>query len=174
MPPPVSTGTFTFAAGQTYSNAVTMDLSTTGATGGTVAAKRRLIRRVYYISDVNALSSRDIQLNGVQAPVTLVENVEQMQIEYAVASLTSKGTAEIFTTTPTTAQLPFVVGARLWIISRSADTSNSSSAAVSFEIGDFTGANAIAYVAATTNPKRRIYSTYIPLTTPKSRLEGKL
>ncbi|HJV63152.1 MAG TPA: PilW family protein [Albitalea sp.] len=142
------------------------------ACNGTLAAKRKLIRRIYYISTDNKLNYMDVQASGAQTPVTLVENVEQMQIEYAVATATSSGTAQSFTSTPTSADWPNVVGARIWILARSTDASTTAGAATSFEMGDYTGTNAVAFSAAATNPKRRVYSTYVPFTTPKSAKEA--
>lgn len=146
-------------------------LQSVACDGSTTALKRKLIRRIYYVSAANALTYVDIQLSGFQAPVTLVENIEQMQIDYAIASSTSAGTAQTFSPSPTAAQWPLVVGARVSVLARSTDSSSSAASAVSFQMGEFTGSNAVSFAAATTNPKRRVYATYIPFTTPKSRME---
>lgn len=135
-----------------------------------VATKRRLVRRIYYIDTDDALKSIDITLSGATTPTVLAENIEQMQIEYAVGTGSSIGSAQTFTSTPTAADWPNVVGARVSIIAKSSD-STSNVPATSFEIGDYTGANRISYAAATVAPKRRVYTTYIPFVTPKSRVE---
>ena len=65
------------------------------------------------------LSNVDITPAGVPGPVALVENIEQMQIEYAV-DVDGDGTPDAFTATP--ADWSLVIGARLWLLARSAST----------------------------------------------------
>lgn len=143
-------------------------LSKTCAT--TVATKRRMVRRIYYIDTDDALKSIDISLSGASTPTVLAENIEQMQIQYAVGTATSVGSAQTFTSTPATADWPNVVGVRVSIIAKSSDSAPNVPA-TSFEIGDYTGADKITYAAATSAPKRRVYTSYIPFVTPKSRAE---
>lgn len=135
------------------------------------AVKRRLVRRIFYVDASNALASVDLRLDGAQAPVRLVENVEQLQIEYGLDT-NGDGTADAFTSAPTAAQWPQAIGARVWLVARSASPSKNASNAASFEIGDFTGVDAVTVDAAARNLKRRVYSSYIAFQTPKARLES--
>ena len=145
------------------------------ACGATNSVKRKLIRRIYYVDqNENALKSIDLNLGGAQPADTLVENIEQMQIEYAIAAATSAGTAQTFSSAPTATDWPNVVGARVWVVARSTDLTRSAAAASNFVVGDFDGSDAahtLTFAAATTNPKRRVYSAYIPFNTPKIRVE---
>jgi type IV pilus assembly protein PilW len=143
----------------------------TNACDGTKVLKRKLIRRLYYVTTGDVLASVDVRLDGVQAPVALVDNIEQMQLEYAVDT-DGDGTADSFTSTPTAAQWPQTLGVRIWVLARSSESSKNTKGAVKFEMGDLKGADAVAFVAnATANPKRRVYSSYISFATPKARLE---
>lgn len=140
----------------------------TKACDGTRAPKRKLVRRIYYISTANALSYQDIPLTGaLPAPVVLVENIEQMQIEYAVDS-TGDGTPDTFDASP--ADWTQVIGARLWLLARSSDPSQNTKNAASFVLGADTTVSVTANASG--NPKRRVYSTYIPFVTPKARRES--
>ena len=137
----------------------------TKACDGTKAPKRKLIRRIYYISVSDVLSYVDITTGGALAPVAVVENIEQMQIEYAVDS-DGDGTPDSFSPTP--ADWSQVVGARVWLLARSSSTSANTSSALTFQMSDTT----VDVPAAGRNYKRRVYSTYIPFVTPKSRRES--
>jgi len=137
----------------------------TKACDGTRAPKRRLVRRFYYISTDNVLSSVDITPNGTLPPVALVENIEQMQIEYAV-DVDGDGTPDAFSPTP--ADWSLVVGARFWLLARSTTTSRNGSAALTFEMSD----TRFDVPETTVNFKRRVYSTYVAFLTPKSRRES--
>lgn len=143
----------------------------TSACNGTKAPKRKLVRRFYYIDGTDdSLKSVDMTLAGAATPVTLVENIEQMQIEYGIATATSNGTPQVFTSTPAAADWGNVVGVRVWLLAKSSDATTGVPA-TTFEMGDYTGGNAISYAAATTAAKRRAYTTYIPFMTPKFRVE---
>jgi type IV pilus assembly protein PilW len=146
----------------------TFNLQTKACDGATYAGKRKLIRRIYYVDPDDVLSYIDIRPDGAQDPVQLVDNIEQMQIEYGIASADSAGTPVSFSVAPTAAELPFVVGARIWLLARSSVASKSTSAAMTFHLSD----TDVDVPAATTNLKRRVYSTYVPFVTPKSRREA--
>jgi type IV pilus assembly protein PilW len=137
----------------------------TRACDGTKAEKRKLIRRVYYISTADVLSYVDITLAGVAAPVPLVENIEQMQLEFAVDA-NSDGTPDSFEVTP--ADWTGTIGLRLWLLARSAEPSSQAGKALTIRISDTT----VDVPSAASNYKRRVYNTYIPFTTPKSRRES--
>lgn len=139
----------------------------TKACDGTKATKRKLIRRIYYISSTDVLSYRDITLAGALDPVPVVENIEQMQIEYALDA-DDDGTPDSFTATPAATDWPKVIGVRAWLLARSSETSANVKNAATFQMSDTT----VDVPAATANFKRRVYSTYIPFMTPKSRRES--
>ena len=145
-------------------NAATFTLQTK-ACDGTRATKRKLIRRFFYIDTADVLSYVDITPVGLTAPVAVVENIEQMQIEYAVDT-NSVGSPESFTPTP--ADWSLVIGVRVWLLARSTDTSPNAKNASTFQMSDTT----VDVPAASANLKRRVYSTYIPFVTPKSRRES--
>lgn len=146
---------------------------------GTPAPKRKLVRRIYYVSAANELSYQDIPLSGaLPKPVVLVENIEQMQIEYAFdTSAPPDGTPDVFAPAPNWLPAPppntdwtQVIGVRIWLLARSSDPSQNTKNAASFVLGADTtvpvAANAVG------NPKRRVYSTYISFVTPKARRES--
>jgi type IV pilus assembly protein PilW len=157
-----STTPFVLAAG----GVATPFVLQTKACDGTKAPKRKLIRRIYYISTDDILSYVDITLGGASTPVGVVENIEQLQIEYAVDS-TGDGTADSFSSTP--ADWSQVIGARVWLLARSSSPSKNTNSALSFPMGDTTFT---VTANANGNQKRRVYSTYIPFVTPKSRRES--
>jgi type IV pilus assembly protein PilW len=137
----------------------------TRACDGTKAEIRKLIRRTYYVSTADVLSYVDVTPLGAQPEVKLIENVEQMQIEYAVDT-DSDGTPDEFKTAP--ADWSQVIGLRVWVLARSTDTSTNTKNALTIQMSD----TKIDIAAAAANFKRRVYSTYIPFTTPKSRRES--
>jgi type IV pilus assembly protein PilW len=159
---------FVLAAGGSGSPAGTFNMQNKECDGATFAPKRKLIRRIYYVSADEVLSYIDIRSDGVQDPVQLAENIEQMQIEYGIASADSAGTPVSFTAMPTAAELPFIVGARVWLLARSTVASRNTKNALTFEMSDKT----VEILAASSNQKRRVYNTYIPFVTPKSRREA--
>jgi type IV pilus assembly protein PilW len=142
------------------------------------AEKRRLIRRIYFINASEQLQSMDITPAGAQAPVTLVEGIEQMQIEYAIDG-DLDGSADSYNSAPAAADWPNVVGIRLWLLAKSTETSRNAAAAMTFTMGDcvFTSVNGLCNTTPGTPPttqqlKRRVYSTSIIFTSPKLRRES--
>jgi type IV pilus assembly protein PilW len=136
----------------------------TKACDGTTATKRKLIRRIFFVSDTDVLSYVDITLNGAMSAVPVVENIEQMQIVYAIDA-DNDGTPDSFTPTP--ADWSQVIGARVWLLARSSDKSSNASSERTYQMSD----TIYTVPAAAANFKRRVYSTYIPFMTPKSRRE---
>ena len=136
----------------------------TRACDGTLASKRRFIRRFFYVDAADVLNYVDITPSGPSAPVPIVENIEQMQVEYGIDA-DGDGTPERFA--PTTPDWTQVIGARVWLLARSADPSGNTSAAARFEMSD----TVVDIAAAARLPKRRVYTTFIPFVTPKSRRE---
>ena len=134
---------------------------------GVFAPKRKLVRRIYFISTANELRYQDISLSGAGDSGVLVENIEQMQIEYAVDS-TNDGTPDTFEASP--ADWRQVIGARIWLLARSGDPSQNTKNATDFVLGSDTTVSITA--SASGNPKRRAYSTYISFVTPKARRES--
>ncbi|MDT3678179.1 MAG: PilW family protein [Burkholderiaceae bacterium] len=134
------------------------------------AAKRKLIRRAYFVSAADVLSYVDLGLAGPSAAVPLVEDVEQLQFSYAFDA-DGDGTAECFASTLAGcvgAEWPQVVGVRVWVLSRSESTSRNAAAAMQFVMDDTT---IDVPASASGNLKRRVYTTYVPFVTPKSRRE---
>lgn len=128
------------------------------------AEKRRLVRRIYYVSTDDVLSYINLELAGATAPIALVENIEQLQLEYGVDS-DDDGTVDSFSSTP--GDWSKVIGVRAWVLARSATPSKNSAEAVTYTMGDTT----VAIPAAASNLKRRVHSSYFPLNTPKLRNE---
>ncbi|MGO4393151.1 PilW family protein [Variovorax sp. M-6] len=146
---------------------------------GTAAPKRKLIRRIYYVSAANALSYQEIPISGaLPDPVVLVENIEQLQIEYAFDTSTPPdGTPDVFAPAligspapPPHTEWTQVIGVRIWLLARSSDPSQNTRNAASFVLGADTTVSVAANAAG--NPKRRVYSTYISFVTPKARRES--
>lgn len=137
----------------------------TKACDGAVVDKRKLIRRFFFVDPSEVLSYVDVTPAGMTAPVPIVENIEQMQIEYA---LDPDGDGSPNSFTPTPADWTQAIGVRVWLLSRSANASANTKNASTFELSDTT----VDVPAAGSNFKRRAYTTYIPFVTPKSRRES--
>jgi type IV pilus assembly protein PilW len=146
----------------------TFNMQAKACDGVTYASKRKVIRRIYFVSPDDVLSYMDIRPDGAQDPVQLAENIEQMQIEYGIARDDSAGTPVSFSVAPTAAELPYVVGVRVWLLARSSTASKNTAGAVTFTMSD----TDVVIAGATKNLKRRVYTTYIPFVTPKSRREA--
>jgi type IV pilus assembly protein PilW len=151
-----------FVVGRGLSAALALQ---TRACDGTVVPKRKLIRRFFYLSPDDVLNYVDVTPNGMTAPVALVENIEQMQIEYGIDA-DGDGTPDSFAPVP--ADWTQVIGARLWVLARSATPSPNVRSALEFRMSDTT----VAVPAAATNLKRRVHSTYVSFLTPKARRES--
>ena len=165
-----------FVLGRGGTGASTFTLQTKTC-AGTAAPKRKLVRRIYYVSAANELSYQDIPLSGaLPAPVVLVENIEQLQIEYAFdTSNPSDGTPDVYAAAPDALAVPptdwtQVIGVRIWLLARSSDPSRYTKNAANFVLGGDTTVSITANSAG--NPKRRAYSTYISFITPKARSES--
>lgn len=108
--------------------------------------------------------------------MVLVENIEQLQIEYAFDTGTpADGTPDVFAAAPDPLAVPptdwtQVIGVRIWLLARSSDPSRYTKNAASFVLGGDTTVSVAANSAG--NPKRRAYSTYISFVTPKARSES--
>lgn len=160
------------------SGPTTFKLQTKTCVAGTPAPKRKLVRRIYYVSAANALVYQDISLGGALPEVVLVENIEQMQIEYAFDTSTpADGTPDVFAAAPNPPPAPppntdwtQVIGVRIWLLARSSDPSQNTKNAASFALGADTTVSVAEKAAG--NPKRRVYSTYISFVTPKARRES--
>lgn len=153
-----STTPFVLDAG----NAATFTLKTKACTDVPKAGKRKLIRRIFFVNTSDVLSYMDIPLTGTPTPVPLVENIEQLQIEYALDG-NLDGVIDSYNSTLTAAQWPNVIGARVSVLARSTGTSkNMENASLTFTLGD-------TIVTRNDGIKRRVYSTYIPFETPRSR-----
>jgi type IV pilus assembly protein PilW len=164
--PEYSTTPFVVAAGGA---AASFALKTRDCAAAT-AAKRKLIRRIYFVGADDVLSYVEIGLGGASAAVPLVEDVEQLQFAYAFDG-DADGTPDCFAATLggcAGAQWDQVIGARIWVLSRSETPSRIADAATQFVMDD-----TVVSVAANSsgNLKRRVYSSYVPFVTVKSRRE---
>lgn len=144
----------------------TFTLQTKACDSAIKAGKRRIIRRVYYISTGSALSYIDITPNGLSTPVALVEDIEQMQFEYAVDG-DGDGSIDSFSSTPAT--WADVIGVRVWLLARSTSASRNAADATTFKLS---ADKTVDIPADSRNLKRRVYSTYISFVTPKARKES--
>jgi type IV pilus assembly protein PilW len=149
----------------TSNPAATFTLQTKACSSAAQAPTRRLIRRIYFVNTNDVLQSVDFGPGGAQTPVSLVDNVEQLQFEYAVDT-NADGTPDSFTSTP--ADWTQVIGVNLWVLTRSTTPTKNNAASTTYAMGDTT----YTVSAATTNLTRRVYSTYVPLNTPKLRNEN--
>lgn len=136
----------------------------TRACDGTPAAKRKFIRRFFFVDAADVLSYVDITPSGPGAPVPIVENIEQMQVEYGIDT-DGDGTPESFA--PTVADWTQVIGTRVWLLARSSEPSGNTRAGSTFVMSD----TVVEVPAAARNLKRRVYTTFVPFVTPKSRRE---
>lgn len=151
---------------------------------GGAAPRREVIRRIFYITNNDALAYKDITPAGAGNPVILADNIEQLQIVYGldgdadndgVVDSAVDGTADGFFAGPkagaTAAEIDAfwsnVVGARVWLLARSTNTSANITQATSYVMDDTT----VTTTAGTRGLKRRIYSSYISFVSPKARRE---
>ncbi len=158
-----STTPFVLAAGG--SGAGTFLLRTKACDSSVQTGKRRLVRRIYFIANNDTLSYQEIPLTGPITTTPLVEGIEDMQIEYAVDS-TGDGSVDAYSTAP--ADWTQVIGIRVWLLARSSEPSRAASEQTTFNLGS----KAVNVAAATTNFKRRVYSSYISFESPKSRRQS--
>lgn len=139
----------------------------TKACDGTRTPKRKLVRRVFYITGDDRLVYNDITLSGTSDDkrTVIAEGIEQMQLSYAIDT-NGDGTPDDFSATPT--DWSQVIGVRVWLLARSEVRSAAAAAAMTFEMDDTT----VTQTAAASNFKRRLYSTYIPFVTPTARRQS--
>jgi type IV pilus assembly protein PilW len=152
-----------------WGNQTTFTLRTKACIASAAAERRKLVRRFYYVSSTDVLSYIEMSKTGAGAPVALVDNVEQLQFSYAFDT-NNDGSPECFGATLAAcpgATWPNVIGARVWVLARSANSSRNAAPAQTYVLDD----TQVDIAAANTNLKRRVYTSYIPFVTPKARRE---
>lgn len=127
---------------------------------------RRLIRRVFYVNDLDQLAYVDVTLTGAATPVVLAEGIEQVQFSYALDT-NQDGSPDSFAASPPVADWPNVVGVKVWVLARSATQGpkRSDSADSVFQMDDTT----VDVDGATAQFRRRLYESYIAFVTPAIR-----
>jgi len=127
---------------------------------------RRLIRRVFYVNDLDQLAYVDVTLGGVATPVVLAEGIEQVQFSYALDT-NLDGSPDSFVASPSATEWPNVVGVKVWILARSASQGSkmSDSADSVYQMDDTT----VNVDGATAQFRRRLYESYIAFVTPAIR-----
>lgn len=102
------------------------------------APAREFIRRVYYVNQDDVLSYREIGPGGPSSPVELVENIEQLQLAYALDTTGADGSPDTFAPATVGTDWHNVVGVRVWLVARSETKSDRrpSGLVQSFELDD--------------------------------------
>lgn len=131
------------------------------------APARELIRRVYYVNQNDVLSYLEIRPGG-NVTVPLVENIEQIQLAYAVDT-SGDGSPDRFepASAVTAAEWADVVGVRVWLVARSETESDRrpSGLTQSFELDDM----ATDGLDLTKAYRRSVSSSYISFVSPTLR-----
>lgn len=128
------------------------------------APLRRFLRRIFYVGDGDSLNYVDIGPAGASDPVVVTSGVENVQFEYAIDD-NADGSPDTYTSAPTAAQLPNVVGLRLWVLARASERSGVAEQKT-FEIGDV-----VVRPGADDRFKRHVYTSYVTFITPQGRRE---
>lgn len=130
------------------------------------SSKRRLIRRMFYVTPANILVSQEIPLTGVlPAPVVLVEGIEDLQVEYAVDA-NNNGSVDAGEFEANPADWRQVIGVRVGVLSISPEAGRSPVGARTF------GLPGKSIVKADDRIKRRGYSTTIMFESPTARRQS--
>lgn len=139
---------FVLARGGSGSGTFTLQNKACSSAG--TAPRRKLIRRIYYISADNQLSYQEIGITTNPAPVVLVEGIEDMQIEYGIdgAPGTVDGSIDVFKAAPGATEWANVIGLRVGVQALSSAPSRQ------------------AQPGTTDNMKRRVYNTFVPFEAP--------
>jgi len=159
-----STTPFVLAAGGGGNGVFNLQSKPCNSTG--FSTKRRLIRRIFYITATNNLVSQEIPLTGaLPAPVVLVEGIEDMQIEYAVDA-NNNGSVDAGEFVANPADWSQVIGLRLGVLSASPEAGRAPVGARTFELPGKS-------IAKTDDRiKRRGYSTTIMFESPTARRQS--
>lgn len=136
---------FVLATGGAGSGTFTLQNKACSAAGS--APKRKLIRRIYYISADNQLSYQEIGLTTNQAPVVLVDGIEDMQVEYGIDGDVD-GSINVFKATPDAGEWANAIGLRVGVQALSSSPSRQTQP------------------GTTDNLKRRVYNTFISFEAP--------
>jgi type IV pilus assembly protein PilW len=146
----------------------------TKACAAATAERRQVVRRIYYVSPADVLSYIEFRPDADPVTVSIVENIEQMQVSYGFDTKPGDGagTADCYAPAPDLCGLPAdawseAVGVRIWLLARSSSPSNNTGNAATFTLDD----TVINVAAANRNLKRRVYSVFISFITPKARRE---
>lgn len=139
---------FVLARGGSGSGTFTLQNKTCSAAGS--APYRKLIRRIYYISESNQLSYQEIGLTTNPAPVVLVDGIEDLQVEYGIdgAPAAVDGSIDVFKAAPDATEWTNVIGLRVGVQALSSSSSRQ------------------AQPGTSDNLKRRVYNTFIPFAAP--------
>jgi type IV pilus assembly protein PilW len=153
----------------TGADAFTLKAKTCGAS---IAPSRQFIRRIYYIrqngDQKDVLSYLEIRPGG-NVTVQLVENIEQLQLAYAVDT-SGDGSPDRFepaTAVTTAEEWGDVVGVRVWLVARSETESDRrpSGLTQSFELDDMAADG----LDLTKAYRRSVSSSYISFVSPTLR-----
>jgi type IV pilus assembly protein PilW len=135
-----------------------------------LAPIRQYVRRIFFVDQNNiagdgipTLKRVDHGANGtLGTPVALVEGIDDMHFEYAIDN-DDNGSADVFKETPAVAELPNIVGVRVWLIARAIDRSPGYTDGKTYQLG-----TKAAY-QPTDGFKRHVFNTYVELEHPVAR-----
>jgi type IV pilus assembly protein PilW len=109
----------------------------------------------------------DVTPGGVSDPVIVTGGIENLQVEYAIDA-NKDGAVDSYSSDPAVADLPNALGARVWVLARSADNASGANPNTgrTFVMGD-----ASVTPNAGDRLKRHVFSTYVTFLTPQGALE---
>jgi type IV pilus assembly protein PilW len=138
---------------------------------------RQYIVRIYYISSCSVCGTDTIPTlkvvefaSGSQSIIPLVEGIENMQLSYGVDSVIESdgegdGEADLYTETPTAAQMPSIMSIKVNLLSRNNDTTTNFTDTKTYNIG------ATTLGPFKDNYKRHAYSQLVRVINPSGRRE---
>ena len=135
-----------------------------------LAPVRQYLRRIFFIDRNNVGADGIPTLKRVQFGANqtmgnaeaLVEGIDDMHFEYAIDT-DANGSPDLYSEAPSGAQLPDIVGVRVWLIARAIEPTPGYTDGKTYKLGtkaDYTPADRF---------KRHVYSTYIEVIHPVAR-----
>lgn len=133
----------------------------TCAAAGT-APIRQFYKSLYYVDESNNLIRADQSVGGAFTASTLVEGIENIQLQYGFDT-NNDGTADVYDTAPPAGNTwADAMGVRVWILARASSATVGYSSDKSFVMDDYS-------VTPTDSFKRHVFSTYISFINPAGK-----
>lgn len=127
----------------------------------------RLLSRVYYVTDQDVLTRKELSGSIYGGPSPLVDGIEMMQFEYGLDT-SGDGQIDAFSSSPADTEWPDVVAVRVWLVARNLEATSGYTDTSTYQLGS-TG---YSVPASLRGFKRQVYSTTVNLPNVSGRREG--